>query len=340
MNIRFLNRSSQLSRFVLLTALIIAITAFSVATALAQTSADYTQGVTSLNSTQAQIWFRPVTASAFVDVHYLVNSGAQQNFRMTNNAGTWQQTVSGLASGTRIDYWFTYEKSGPAYDSAHFVYTHGGGTSPTSVPPTTPPTSGTNIALNKPASSSGNCATTEGPDKAVNGSVTGGNADKWCGNAATKWMQVDLGGNFSLTKFIIKHAGAGGESTAWNTNAFNIQISTNNSTWTTVVNVSGNTASTTTHNITAATGRYVRLNITNAGGDGVARIYEFESYGTSTGGTVPTNTPAPQATSVPPASFWGDTTTIPAAANVLMVKFLNPPMVTIRIVRSSGASMA
>jgi len=84
---------------------------------------DYTQGVTRLNTTQAQIWFKPTTPAAFVDVHYLINGGGQQNFRMTNNAGTWQQTVSNLTTGTVIQYWFTYEKSGPAFDTPHFSYT-------------------------------------------------------------------------------------------------------------------------------------------------------------------------------------------------------------------------
>src|SRR5205814_1214447 len=61
-----------------------------------------------------------------VDVHYLVNGANQQNFRMTNNAGTWLQTVSNLATGTVLTYWFTYEKNGPLYDTPHFTYTHGG----------------------------------------------------------------------------------------------------------------------------------------------------------------------------------------------------------------------
>ena len=37
------------------------------------------------------------------------------------------------------------------------------------------------------------CNADEGPAKAVNGSVTGGNTDKWCSLGATKWLQVDLG---------------------------------------------------------------------------------------------------------------------------------------------------
>ena len=91
-------------------------------------SPDYTQSATQLNATQAQLSITPTTPAAYVDVHYLVNGGGQQNFRMTNNAGTWSQTVSSLTTGTVLEYWFTYEKSGAQYDTPHFTYTQGGST--------------------------------------------------------------------------------------------------------------------------------------------------------------------------------------------------------------------
>ncbi len=143
-----------------------------------------------------------------------------------------------------------------------------------------------NLALGKPATADSSCATTEGPAKAVNGSVTGGNIDKWCSQGASKWMQVDLGTTQNVNQFVVKHAGAGGENTAWNTRDFNIQVSTNGTSWTTVSTTTANTASTTTHNIAATQARYVRLNITTPSSDGntAARIYEFEVYG---GGTPP-----------------------------------------------------
>lgn len=100
----------------------------------AQAAPDYTQGVTSVDATQARIWFKPTTASSLVDVHYLISGQSQQNFRMANNAGTWEKTVGGLASGTVIDYWFTYEKGGPLFDTPHYTYTHNGSGTPP--PPT------------------------------------------------------------------------------------------------------------------------------------------------------------------------------------------------------------
>jgi Beta-1,3-glucanase/Carbohydrate binding module family 56/Chitobiase/beta-hexosaminidase C-terminal domain/Glycosyl hydrolases family 16 len=109
-------------------------------------SGDYTQSVTTLNATQAKISFHPTVPAALVDVHYLVNGVNQQNFRMANNGGTWEQTVSNLTNGTVLDYWFTYEKGGPLYDTPHFTYTHGGTTPPpptTVVTPTFTPPAGT-----------------------------------------------------------------------------------------------------------------------------------------------------------------------------------------------------
>ena len=93
----------------------------------ATAATDFTQGVTQLNATQAQISFTPTTPALYVDVHYLSPNVGQQNVRMTNNAGTWQFTVGSLTTGFVLEYWFTYEKSGPQFDTPHFTFTQGGG---------------------------------------------------------------------------------------------------------------------------------------------------------------------------------------------------------------------
>jgi len=104
----------------------------------ARAEADFTQSVTQLNATQAQISFTPTTPALYVDVHYLSPNAGQQNVRMTNNGGTWQTTVGALTSGFVLEYWFTYEKSGPQFDTAHFTYTHGGGGSSVATPTFSP----------------------------------------------------------------------------------------------------------------------------------------------------------------------------------------------------------
>src|SRR6266508_2573501 len=148
-------------------------------------------------------------------------------------------------------------------------------------PPPPPPPNGTNLALHKPATGSTPCVSTEGPAKAVNGSVSGGKADKWCSGASTKFLRVDLGANASLTSFVVRHAQAGGEPAALNTRDFDIQVSSNGTTFTTVTQVRGNTAAVSSHAVNVS-GRYVRLNVRTPtqNGDNHARIYELEAYGT------------------------------------------------------------
>jgi hypothetical protein len=99
---------------------------------------DYTQSVASLNATQAQISFTPATPALYVDVHYAVNGSGQQNVRMVNGSGTWRHTVGSLSTGSAVDYWFTYEKSGPQFDTPHFSYTQGSGTAAVATPTFSP----------------------------------------------------------------------------------------------------------------------------------------------------------------------------------------------------------
>jgi predicted alpha-1,2-mannosidase len=147
------------------------------------------------------------------------------------------------------------------------VYGGGGGTS--------------NVALNQPATASSQCATSEGPEKAFNGSVGGGNTDKWCGGGANLYLQVDLGTARSIKSFTVRHAGGGGEAANYNTRDFDLVVSNDGSTWTTAVTARGNTASVSDHSLSApVSARYVRLNVitpTQIGEDG-ARIYELEVY--------------------------------------------------------------
>ncbi|WP_433088150.1 GH92 family glycosyl hydrolase [Dactylosporangium sp. CA-052675] len=138
---------------------------------------------------------------------------------------------------------------------------------------------GGNLLLNKAATADSSCASTEGPEKAVNGSVSGGNSDKWCSLGTNKFLQVDMGAANHLSSIVVRHAGAGGESASWDTRDFDLQVSSDGSTWTTVASPRGNTADVTTSAVNV-TGRYVRLNIITATQttDTAARIYEIEAY--------------------------------------------------------------
>ena len=135
------------------------------------------------------------------------------------------------------------------------------------------------LALHKPTTADSSCNGNETPDKAVNGSTTGGTSDKWCSGGATKWWQVDLGTPTQITTVTISHAGAGGEPPTWDTRDYDLQTSTDGTTWQTVVQQRNNTANVTTHAVNTTT-RYLRLAVIapQQSGTGAARIYDVEVY--------------------------------------------------------------
>ena len=96
-----------------------------------------------------------------------------------------------------------------------------------------------NLALNHPVTGSEPCSQEQGPEKAVNGSVAGGQSDKWCARDYPLFLQVDLGELRPVTRFVVKHASAGGESEDSDTREFNIQLSPEGKTFTTVAASSG-----------------------------------------------------------------------------------------------------
>ena len=117
---------------------------FSVPVTQAQSNASFSHGV-AFNGSQATLWFKSKVATTWVDAHYQLNGGAQQNLRMpfNGNAARYELALPGAAAGTRVDYWFTYNNGNPAYDSARFTatVTTGGGTDPGT--PTNPGNPGT-----------------------------------------------------------------------------------------------------------------------------------------------------------------------------------------------------
>jgi hypothetical protein len=138
-----------------------------------------------------------------------------------------------------------------------------------------------NLALNRATKSKQRpCTAAEGPAKAVDGSVSG-SSSKWCSaDGSTKTMEIDLGSNQTLGRFVVRHAGAGGEGPALNTKNFTIDVSTGGGVWTNAVTTSANTASVTEHPV-SKTARWIRISTT----DPIARIYEFEAYAPTGSGT-------------------------------------------------------
>ncbi|MFD3260145.1 glycosyl hydrolase [Paenibacillus lentus] len=85
---------------------------------------DYTVDVNRVSGSEVKVVFTPMTPALYVDIHYTVSGGQQLNYRMADYNGIWEQLIGGLQAGDVIDYWFTYEKSGPQYDSPHYTFTN------------------------------------------------------------------------------------------------------------------------------------------------------------------------------------------------------------------------
>lgn len=141
---------------------------------------------------------------------------------------------------------------------------------------------GANVAMTGYATATGT-TNDERPERAVDGVVV--NNSKWCYDSPyDKWLEVELQGSNTITRWVVKHAGYGGEPTSWNTQDFQLQYSYDNTTWYTADSVVGNTANITDRTVTPFCAKYVRLYITSATqeyGNNCARIYEFEVYNTT-----------------------------------------------------------
>ncbi|MBH9576193.1 chitobiase/beta-hexosaminidase C-terminal domain-containing protein [Inhella proteolytica] len=80
------------------------------------------------DGSQATLWFRSSGNLAWVDAHYSVNNGAQQNVRMTYNSAQSRFEVRFPAqAGQTVNHWFTYNNGTASYDSAPGSSQIGGG---------------------------------------------------------------------------------------------------------------------------------------------------------------------------------------------------------------------
>jgi hypothetical protein len=99
--------------------------------------------------------------------------------------------------------------------------------------------SAVNLALNRMATGSDPCSPDQGPEKAFNGSISGGRSDCWCTHEFDRFLQVDLGAAHKLRRFVVKHASAGGEREDADTREFNIQVSNDGKLFATVASSAG-----------------------------------------------------------------------------------------------------
>ena len=93
------------------------------------------------------------------------------------------------------------------------------------------------------------------------------------------WVQMDFKENFEISRYVVRHAEAGGLDPELNNRDFTIETSLDGETWTTAGTHTANLATVTDQSITPVEARYVRVNVTKGGRDGIVRIGDIEIYG-------------------------------------------------------------
>ena len=177
----------------------------------------------------------------------------------------------------------------------------------------------TDAALNQPATAS----SLENASFPASAAVDGNTSTRWSSAFSDpQWLQVNLGSSQTICEVTLDWE------TAYAT-AFQIQVSPDGTNWTTIYSTTTGPGGTQTLSV-SGTGRYVRMYGTTRATPYGYSLWEFGVYTTgSGGGPTPTPTPTPTSTGsgggtgAPPASFWGNTSAIPAATHVLELSIVN-----------------
>lgn len=95
-----------------------------------------------------------------------------------------------------------------------------------------------------------------------------------------RWLGLDFGKSVEVSRYVIRHAGAGGMDPGLNSRAFTVSASMDGEAWRPVDVRKGNTSNVTDVEIKPVTARYLKIAIDDAGEDGSARIADVEIFGT------------------------------------------------------------
>lgn len=97
-----------------------------------------------------------------------------------------------------------------------------------------------------------------------------------------QWIQFDFNKAYIIDRYVIRHAGAAGMDSSFNTKSFKLEVSSDNKSWKTVSACSNNTDEVSDVDISPTEAQYVRLQITHPGKDNLVRIGDVEFYGKKT----------------------------------------------------------
>ncbi|MDQ2657048.1 MAG: discoidin domain-containing protein, partial [Bacteroidota bacterium] len=132
----------------------------------------------------------------------------------------------------------------------------------------------TNIALNKTITASSSESTTYQPANANDGN----GSTRWSSAFSNpQWIQVDLGSTYNVTRVLLNWEVAYGS-------AYQIQVSANATSWTTIYSTSSGNGGTDDLTGLSGSGRYVRMYGTQRGTSYGYSLWEFQIYGTQSGG--------------------------------------------------------
>jgi len=93
------------------------------------------------------------------------------------------------------------------------------------------------------------------------------------------WVQLDFKETYKISRYVVRHAEAAGLEPELNSRDFTVEVSLDGEAWTTVGTHACNISAVTDASITPVQARYVRVNVTDAGSDGLVRIGDIEVYG-------------------------------------------------------------
>ncbi len=176
-----------------------------------------------------------------------------------------------------------------------------------------------NAAQNRPASAS----STENAGTPASAAFDGNTSTRWSSAFSDpQWLQVDLGSTQSICQVGLNWEAAYAKS-------FQIQTSNDGANWTSIYSTTTGVGGVQTLNVTGS-GRYVRMYGTVRATAYGYSLWEFQIFTIGGASSPPptSSSPSPSPTGgggdgAPPASFWGDTASIPAATQVLEVKVTN-----------------
>ena len=93
------------------------------------------------------------------------------------------------------------------------------------------------------------------------------------------WIQMDFKEPYQISRYVIRHAELAGMEPELNNRDFTVEVSLDGEEWTTIGTHTDNTDAVTDASITAVEARYVRVNVTKGGSDGLVRVGDIEIYG-------------------------------------------------------------